>query len=63
MVLYVGDCVSGFFFEEITRNVDEGRDVDIVCMNFCKAFYKVLHGKLLWMVRLHGIQRELASWR
>lgn len=38
------------------------RAVDTASMGFSKAFRKVLHGRLLWTVRLHGIQREPADW-
>ncbi|PJG60108.1 RNA-directed DNA polymerase, partial [Aeromonas cavernicola] len=35
------------FFEEVTRNVDEGKAVDVVYMDFSKAFDKVPHGRLV----------------
>ena len=50
------------FFDEVTRKVDEGRAVDVVYMDFSKALDKVPHDRLLWKVRSHGIQGELANW-
>ena len=44
------------FFEEVTRYVDEGRAVDVVYMDFSKAFDKVPHGRLMKKVRRHGIE-------
>ena len=34
------------FFEHVTKCVDEGSEVDVVYMDFSKAFDKVPHGKL-----------------
>eukprot|EP00061_Rhincodon_typus_P005451 g24982.t1 len=36
------------FFDEVTRKVDEGRAVDVVQMDFSKAFDKIPHGRLPW---------------
>lgn len=51
------------FFENVTKKVDEDGAIDIVVvhMGFCKAFDKVLHDRLLWKIRLHGIQRFIAK--
>ena len=42
-------CLTNFieFFEGVTKKADEGSAVDIVYMDFSKAFDKVLHGRLL----------------
>ncbi|MBB6707133.1 reverse transcriptase family protein [Proteus mirabilis] len=50
------------FFEEVTKRIDEGRAVDVIYMDFSKAFDKVPHGRLVSKVRSHGIQGELAIW-
>ena len=34
-------------FEEITKWVDEGSPVDIICLDFQKAFYKVPHQRII----------------
>ena len=48
-------------FEEVTKMI-EGRAVDVVYMDFSKAFDKVPHGTLVQKVKLHGIRGELARW-
>ena len=57
-------CLTKFisFFEGVTKKVDEGSAVDIVCMDFSKAFDKVPHGRLLHKVKSHGIQGEVSKW-
>ena len=42
--------------------IDESRAVDVVYMDFSKAFDKVPHGRLVQKVRSHGIRGELARW-
>lgn len=49
------------FFEEVTKKADEGKTIHIVHMDFSKAFDEVPLGRLLWRVRTHGIQAELAN--
>ena len=49
-------------FEEVTKMIDEGRAVDVVYVDFSKAFDKVPHGKLVQKVKSHGIRGELARW-
>ena len=42
-------CVTPLleFLEDITRVIDDGNDVDVIYLDFCKAFDKVLHKCLL----------------
>ena len=42
--------------------IDEGRAVDVVYMDFSKAFDKVPHGRLVQKVKSHGIKGELDRW-
>lgn len=44
------------------QEVGEGRALNVVYMDFCKASDNDLHCRLFWAVRLHGIQKELAKW-
>eukprot|EP00061_Rhincodon_typus_P006513 g27225.t1 len=44
----------------MTRCVDEGRAVDVIYMDFSKAFDNVPHGKLTKKVKAHGIQENFA---
>ena len=50
------------FFEEVMKMIDEFRTVDVVYMDFSKAFDKVPHGRLVQKVKSHGIRGELARW-
>ena len=43
------------FFEEITKWVDEGSPVDIIYLNFQKAFDKVPHQRLILKLKSHGM--------
>ena len=43
------------FFEEMTKWVDEGSPVDIIYLDFRKAFDKVPHQRLILKLKSHGI--------
>jgi len=59
----VRSCHTNLFpvFDEVTRKVGENKAVNVIYMNFSKAFDKVPHVRLLWNVSSHGIRGELAS--
>eukprot|EP00061_Rhincodon_typus_P008991 g32100.t1 len=42
--------------KEVTKRIDKDRIVDIVYLDFSKAFDKVLHGSLFSKVKSRGIQ-------
>ena len=50
------------FFEGVTKKLDEGSAVDVIYVDFSKAFDKVPRGRLLHKVKSHGIQGEVAKW-
>ena len=50
------------FLEVITKLIDEGHSVDIVFLDFSKAFDKVPHIRLMSKVRAHGIVGDIANW-
>ena len=51
------------FFEEITKWVDDGSPVDVVYLDFQKAFDKVPHQRLLLkLVKAHGIGNDVINW-
>jgi len=52
-------CLTNLFefFEEVTKMI-EGRAVDVVHMDFSKAFDKFPHGRLVQKVKFHGIKGE-----
>ena len=49
-------------FEEITKWVDDGSPVDVVYLDFQKAFDKVPHQRLLLKLKIHGIGNDVINW-
>lgn len=49
-------------YDDVTRDVDEGRMVDIIFFDFSKAFDKVRHGILLNKLSDLGICDQLVRW-
>ena len=47
------------FMEEITRKLDNGNCVDVVYLDFVKAFAKVPHKRLLSKLEAHGITGKI----
>ena len=50
------------FFEVVTRELDEGKDVDIVYLDFSKAFDKVPHVRLVRKIEANGISGNISNW-
>ena len=50
------------FLDKVTRMVDEGNDMDVIYLDFAKAFDKVPHRRLLVKLRNHGINGKLLGW-
>ena len=50
------------FFERITEEADNGIPVDILYLDFAKAFDKVPHQRLLAKIRAHGIKGNISEW-
>ena len=57
-------CVTQMleFVEYISEANDNGEDVDIVYLDFCKAFDKVPHEKLLHKLYHYGITGQVINW-
>ena len=51
-----------FFLEEITKWIDEGSQVDIIYLDFQKAFDKLPHQRLLLKLKAHGIGDGKIEW-
>ena len=48
--------------EEITKLVDDGSPVDVVYLDFQKAFENVPHQRLLLKLKAHGIGNDVINW-
>ena len=57
-------CVTQLleFLEDITQAIDDGNDVDVIYLDFCKAFDKVPHKRLLKKMYGYGIRGKIHSW-
>ena len=50
------------FFEKITGHVDDGDCVDVIYLDFSKAFDKVPIKRLISKLKAHGIDGSLLAW-
>jgi len=50
------------FFEDVTSAVDRGEQVDVVYLDFQKAFDKVPHRRLIHKLRMHGVAGNVLAW-
>jgi len=50
------------FYDQVTCLVDEGKAVDVVYLDFSKAFDTVPHSILLEKVAAHGLDRCTLHW-
>ena len=53
---------SPMFLGEITKWVDDGSPVDVVYLDFQKAFDKVPHQRLLLKLKAHAICNDVINW-
>ena len=50
------------FLEVVTKLIDEGHSVDLLYLDFARAFDKVPHARLMMKVRAHGITGKISDW-
>ena len=50
------------FVDDITKNLDDNKQTDIIVMDFAKAFDKVNHSLLLHKLDHYGIRDEVNRW-
>ena len=48
--------------KEITKWIDDGAPVEVVYLDFQKAFDKVPHQRLLLKLKAHGIGKDVINW-
>ena len=59
MALFLADLAQpSYFMEEATQALDRGKDVDVICLDFAKAFDKVPHKRLLRKLSGYGIKAK-----
>ncbi|CAM4573644.1 unnamed protein product, partial [Lepidochelys kempii] len=51
------------FYDEITGSVDEGKAVDVLFLDFSKAFDTVSHSILVSKLRKYGLDECTISWQ
>jgi len=57
-------CLSNLlvFLDKVTRSMDEGENVDVIFLDFAKAFDKVPHKRLAAKLEAHGITGRVKDW-
>ena len=50
------------YLNTLTKLVDQGYDVDVIYLDFAKAFDKVPHQRLLLKLEAHGISGKVVRW-
>ena len=57
-------CVTQLleFMEDITSAIDQGYELDVIYLDFCKAFDKVPHKRLLVKSERYGIKGVVLRW-
>ena len=50
------------FLDKVTRSVDTGDNIDVIYLDFAKAFDKVPHCRLIKKVEAHGIGGKILAW-
>lgn len=50
------------FFDKVTCELDKSNPVDLIYLDFCKAFDKVPHCRLLRKLEAHGVGGNILGW-
>jgi len=59
-----GSCVSNLleFLDYVTKNLDNRNSIDVIYLDFAKAFDKVPHCRLLEKINKNGISCKVLNW-
>lgn len=59
-----GSCLSNLlqFLDQVTKSIEEDECVDVIYLDFAKAFDKVPHGRLMEKLDKHGIGGRVWDW-
>ena len=49
------------FIDDVTRNLDDGKQTDVLIMDFSKAFDKVSHNLLIHKLKHYGIRGKVTG--
>lgn len=56
-------CLTNLsFYGRVTCSVDEGKALDITCLDFTKAFYTISHSITLEKLAAHGLGEYTIHW-
>ena len=50
------------FIDDVSKNLEKGRQTDVLLMDFSKAFDKVDHDLLIYKLNSHGITDNVNHW-
>ena len=50
------------FLEEVTKDIDEGNPVDVLYLDFSKAFDYIPHKRLCSKLQAHGTGQPIVDW-
>ena len=50
------------FLEYVTRVLDEGKNIDVIFLDFAKAFDKVPRERLVAKLAAHGVSGRVLQW-
>ncbi len=56
------DSTYSSFIHDVTRNLDDGKQTDVLIMDFSKAFNKVSHNLLIHKLKHYGIRGKVNNW-
>ena len=50
------------FIDDVTKNLDQGKQIDCLIMDFSKAFDRISHSLIIYKLKHYGITGETNEW-